>query len=162
MLRRNLSLVSTVGGGEMMTDQEFQEEQFRHLLSDMRRDIARSERMLKRGPSYAASAFSGALIGMVANFLASRTSLGGRPGDRALLRYMAAGAAAAVAVDFIALKVTGGVTSLEKSFVRFAEENPEAMMYRAAPPPSPIVTKGAFAGMQRPLHPTTDAPEGAY
>jgi hypothetical protein len=87
-------------------------------------------------PSYLSGAMNGVLYGLAYGFLAGKPSHGNR------LKYAATGAVAVMGFQFLA-------HALLKKADTWAHEHP---LYSLPTPPSPIVTKGHFAGMPRMLY----------
>lgn len=120
-------------------------------LAEMERTLAVVDDVLKSCPSYGSAMFGGAVVGMLTNFVATRSLTGGDPGERHLLRYAAVGAAIGAFSEWAMCRVGKGIAGVEHRLIREARA---ARLASAHPPPSPVVTKGHFAGAPRPLHHT--------
>lgn len=119
-------------------------------LAEMERTLAIMDEALKSCPNYGSAIFGGAVVGMLTNFVASRSVFGGTPAiDRHLLRYAAVGAAIGAFSEWAMCKAGKGISGVEHRLIREARA---ARLMKTPPPPSPIVTKGHFAGAPRPLH----------
>jgi hypothetical protein len=110
----------------------------------MAHDLAVIDALNKHCPDYFGAAIGGAFGGMLLNFIASRNLAGGDHSERHLLRYAAVGGVVAMAREYFSCKMGRGVSRLGHAML-------EAMPTAPAPR-SPVVTKGHFAGMPRPLH----------
>lgn len=121
-------------------------------LAEMERTLAVVDDALKSCPNYGSAILGGAIVGMLTNFVASRSVFGGTPAiDRHLLRYAVAGAAIGAASEWALCRVGKGIAGVEHRLIRHARA---ARLATTAPPPSPVVTQGHFAGAPRPLHHT--------
>lgn len=122
-------------------------------LAEMERTLAVMDEALKSCPNYGNAIAGGAILGMLTNFVASRSVFGGTPAlDRHLLRYAAVGAAIGAFSEWALCKAGKGISGVEHRLIR---EVRAARLMKSPPPPSPVVTQGHFAGAPRPLHHTT-------
>jgi len=122
-------------------------------LREMERTLSLMDEALKRCPNYGSAIVGGAIAGMLTNFVASRSVFGGTPAlDRHLLRYAAAGASIGMLSEWAMCRLGKGIAGVEHRLVQKARA---ARLASAPPPPSPVVTRGAFRGSPRPLYHAT-------
>ena len=110
------------------------------------RQLEHLDAFLVKGPQIGQAAAWGVLLGGVYGYFRGR---GLRETDRTV-KYAAAGALGFAAFAALSFKLGQGVSRAEHA--RLGPLGPP-------PPPSPVVTRGAFAGLPRPLFNTEDDEE---
>jgi hypothetical protein len=121
----------------------------------MRQALLCADMELRGCPNYVSAALSGAIVAMLVNFAASREIFGGFHEDRHLVRYAVAGGAIAAVGEYLRCKFGKGVTGVGHAMLgaqQMMKQLPPDMINVPAPP-SPVVTRGVFAGHLRPLYP---------
>lgn len=107
------------------------------MTSSVQDQLADFDAVLAEGPQYGSSAIWGAVIGAAAGFWTIK-----RREPRKMLKYAACGAVINMGLSYV-------LVALGKKGSAYAHEHPEVLVQ---PPPSPVVTKGAFAGAPRALY----------
>jgi hypothetical protein len=122
------------------------------------RNLAALDLWLEAGPKYVRNAVVGAAVGGLLGYYKISKRDPSHAG-----RYALIGAGATIAAGFIFFQVAKWASKKEHETVDSAAlavtpSSPPVTQAKPAAPSSPVVTKGYFAGAQRALYPTMDAP----